>query len=439
MDQLPDGVREFAVYLQGLVSRVDQSAGWCGVFWQRDPEGMKACLDGREVPPWDVVEALLQDLAAVYGAQWAEREGVRARALQNASARAHDAGPGGHAALTDRLDVMVREQRYAADRRRELGRRLDAATTQEEAEAVRLDLAWVRDDHERATARIAELRSRLSFLGAREAARPAAAADGSRPPVAQRHDTPDGEAARATAAKPSKERKRRPRGSARFAGMIQEEPAAQEAIPATPAPREEVATPRGARFAGSAQEVRAAPAPADPVASREVTSAVDTLLRLRAEGRSGEAHIVLADAAGWPAPRLPLLADALHHAGLDADWATLLWEVASLPPDRLVDAADALAAAGRTADGRQVLRQGVGRPPAEIGEAAGRLDAAGRHRAARALLDAYVRGRTPEEAARSAHSDPGRLVPLIVDAARAVSDERYWDVLHALRVAGLAA
>ncbi|NEB77238.1 hypothetical protein G3I40_18730, partial [Streptomyces sp. SID14478] len=63
---------------------------------------------------------------------------------------------------------------------------------------------------------------------------------------------------------------------------------------------------------------------------------------------------------------------------------------------------------------------------------------AGHPREARVLLDAYVRSRTPEEAARCARSDPGRLVPLIVTVARTVSDERYRDVLHALRVAGLA-
>ncbi|MDF3145413.1 hypothetical protein PBV88_30215, partial [Streptomyces sp. T21Q-yed] len=57
----------------------------------------------------------------------------------------------------------------------------------------------------------------------------------------------------------------------------------------------------------------------------------------------------------------------------------------------------------------------------------------------RALLDAYVRVRTPEEAARSAEPAPKRLVPLLLDAARGVSDERYWDLVHALRVAGYTA
>ncbi|MER5578938.1 hypothetical protein ABT082_36170, partial [Streptomyces massasporeus] len=44
-----------------------------------------------------------------------------------------------------------------------------------------------------------------------------------------------------------------------------------------------------------------------------------------------------------------------------------------------------------------------------------------------------------EEAARSAEPDPRRLVPLLLEAAQGVSDERRWDLVHALRVAGFAA
>ena len=116
VDQLPGRVREFANYLNGLLARLDQGAGWCAVFWQRDPDGMRACLDGREVPPWDVVEALLQDLAAAHGPEAAAQEAARLRPLHAAALAAHDARPGGRDALGDRLDVMLREQRYAAER-----------------------------------------------------------------------------------------------------------------------------------------------------------------------------------------------------------------------------------------------------------------------------------------------------------------------------------
>ncbi|GGW79304.1 hypothetical protein GCM10010503_66110 [Streptomyces lucensis JCM 4490] len=565
VDQLPAEVRLFAGYLDGLVARLDPGAGWCGVFWRRDPEGMRACLDGYEVPPWDVVEALLRDLGAAYGPAAAAAEGERARTLHAAALAAHDARPGAGDVLADRLDVMLREQRYAAERRAGLEHRLSAPASPEEVESLRTDLAWVQDDHERATARCAELRARLAGLRhaatpepraapagrhpraapaqqtapAREPGRryragpvdevshphgtdpaghvlpgngvsgdPGVAPDGGFPrsvpgrraaaagepggayragpvdevshphgtdPAGQvpsgrgasptvpsdRVGTPAGPAVPAAVAAPggsgsrtspaptaeaapapAKPRKRR-RGSARFAGMA-EDGAAPVAVPeasGTVAAEEDAGgsrTPRGARFAGAAPAAEAAPAPvaADAGAGAAVDGAVARLARLRAEGRSGEAHVLLVEATGWPAARLPLLADALHRAGLGADWATLLWEAAALPAERLVAAADALAAAGRDTDGRQMLRQGVARPAEQIGAAVLRLDGEGRRREVRVLLDAYVRVRAPEEAARSAAADPGRLVPLLLEAAHTVSDERHWDLVHALRVAG---
>ncbi|MCK8437487.1 hypothetical protein G3I77_32180 [Streptomyces sp. D2-8] len=498
-DQLPAEVGEFATYLDGLLARLDPSGGWFAVFWQRDPEGMRACLDGREMPPWDVVEALLQDLAGQYGPAGAGPETDRARALHAAALAAYDTRPGGRDALGDRLDVMLREQKYAAERQAALARHLTSATTREQADALRLDLAWARDDHERAGARCAELRARLAYVNRRDqgvsprawsegeglrgagagssaagdpydpgppsAARGAVDPDTGRP--AQRHPasrTAAGEAAAgvsdaftvpAPAPSPApepptpKQRKRR-RGSARFAGMADEEVAAAAVPPAVvptlpaPAPTTTGRTPRGARFAGAAEEAvaerRAPEAHAAGAADRaEVGRTVEVLARLRSEGRSGEAHALLAEVVSWEPGRFPLLAERLHLAGLDADWQTLLWEAASLPAGRLVAAADALVAAGRAGDGRQMLRQGLARPPGEIGEAVLGLAAAGHDREVRVLLDAYVRARTPEEAARSAEPDPGRLVPLLLEAARDVSEERRWDVVYALRVAGFPA
>ena len=731
VEQLPARVREFVDYLDGLVARLDQGGGWCGVFWQRDPEGMQACLAGREVPPWDVVESLLHDLAAQYGPGGAGPETERARALHTAALAAYDARPGGRDALGDRLDVMLREQRYAAERQAELGRLLASATSPEEADAIRLDLAWARDDHDRATARCAELRARMTDLDRRTArdrgqairrdrvgegavfrlderggddgfrdgrgggdafrhgpggsdgfrderlgsdgfrregiggdggdgfrgdrvggaggeaagsegvgagdeafrtdrvrgdrfrldrlqsagaesadsedvgsgddgfrnervgggrfrhdrlhgagvestdsqdvgfagprpradrmqpreagssgggfpgvphqrdarseaeaaewraawraagagaagrrdshpqeaagsyasgdaetadwtgaygvgadagrhgghrtdrsAPPGATAASDWPPVQHSvaghpddrqapagapADTTPGDHSQAPPADPdpdsapaptAKQRKRR-RGSARFAGMVEEEsapvvvpPTAAPTLPARPATGRR--TPRGARFAGAAAEAPAPPEqprrePMGEQDRREVVRTVETLVRLRGEGRSGEAHALLVEAAYWPAVRFPLLAAEMERAGLGADWATLLWEAASLPAERLVAAADALTAAGRAGDGEQILRQGVARPANEIGDAVVGLAGEGRHREVRALLDAYVRVRTPEEAARSAAPDPKTLVPLLLAAAQGVSDERYWDLVHALRVAGFTA
>ncbi|MFJ9352294.1 hypothetical protein [Streptomyces sp. NPDC101237] len=620
VDQLPGRVREFANHLDGLLARLDRDGGWCAVFWQRDPDGMRACLDGVEVPPWDVVAALLQDFATAYGPETAARTAERTRRLHADALAACDARPGAREDLGDRLDAMLREQRYTADRVAQLVRAHGAARSRAEADSLGVDLAWARDDHERALSRCAELRDRIarwerrteahppppapagdptpaahavpapaafgtsgpsafadsgpadyadlgpaaySDLGstaygdsgpaafvapepaqavpgppafadsgpaayadtapayadaaaARAVPAPAASADSgpaqavpgpdrdfsapsqavpgpdhdfSAPaqalsvpaqaaPGATRaapdpahttpaltratptlpdqpapalvvHPAPDGtppgeEAAEGPVQGTGKWRKRR-RGSARFAGLVEDGTVSgplpgprAEAVPAAPAGRR---APRGARFAGAA-EAPAGPEPvpeaADEAAGRAVAEAVARLERLRAEGRTGEAHALLAEAAHWPAPRFPLLADALHRAGLGADWTTLLWETASLPAARLVAAADALTAAGRTADGRQVLRQGVVRPACEIGEAVLALDAAGRHRQVDALLDSYVQVRPPEEAAHSAEPDPPRLVPLLLRSAERISDQRRRDLLHALRVAGLA-
>ncbi|QTE02008.1 hypothetical protein [Streptomyces cyanogenus] len=507
--QLPGPVGEFASYLDALLARLDPRGGWSGVFWQRDPEGMRACLDGREVPPWDVVEALLEDLGGAYGPAAAAAERERARALHAAALTAYDARPGARDALADRLDVMLRERRYAAERQAELTRLLSAPVSSEEAESLRLDLAWAHDDHDRATARCTELRARLARLdgqrargggggaapdaadgrtapggggaevtpggrgsGATPVARPprpagtpadpprfgpagpaagdprfggaarsAGASAGQAAPSAPAAVAPPEESGAAGA--PGRPRKRR-RGSARFAGVVEADPVAPVVAPQAPvAGVPEAAagrrTPRGARFAGveePAEPVRVAVAAVDEGAGAAVAAVVEQLTRLRAEGRSGEAHVLLVEAARWPVGRLPLLAEALHRAGLGADWATLLWEAAALPAEQLVAAADALAAAGRHDDGREMLRQGVARPAEQIGAVVLRLDGEGREREVRALLDAYVRVRTPEEAARCAAPDPRRLVPLLLRAALGVSEERHWDLVHALRVAG---
>ncbi|MEV6474711.1 hypothetical protein [Streptomyces sp. NPDC051657] len=517
-------VGAFAQYLRELVARLDPGRGWYGVFARRDPVGMRSCLDGVEIPPWDVVESLLADLAALHGARFAEQVSVRAAALYSASAATHDRRPGGRQELVHRLELMVREQRRAAERLRGAG---PGGPDPSEPEA----LAWARDDHERATARCAELRGRLAAVavpegwfraehsgergtgavaapgpagsvelpaagagpartagasaGAAGPARPAGASAGGvgvsagpagapsataespngpawsvreaqpraqAPGAAAGHPRPggagNGDGPRAEAPVP---RRRKPRG-ARFAGLeVDEEEAgyAPSPLPGPPAPsRSGPPAPRGARFGGGAGEDgsggrgaagrdRQPDALPDPVAGQAVAGAVAQLVRLRAEGRGGEAHVVLCEVAAWPAPRLPVLAVALYRAGLAADWTTLLWEVSSLPPAGFAAAAAALAAAGRDADCGLLLRQGVARPAAEVAEAVLALDGAGREREARDLLGAFVRVRTPREAAELAGTGGTRLLPLLLAAAREVSVEREWDLVHALRVAGV--
>ncbi|MGV9790728.1 hypothetical protein [Streptomyces sp. NPDC003435] len=439
-EQLTATVGEFGSYLDGLLARLDQGAGWCGVFWRRDPDGMRACREGHEVPPWDLVDALLRDLAAAYGTAPALAERERARLLHTAALTAYDARPGAHETLTHRLDATLRARRQADDREAALAHRLAGAATESEAESLRVDLAWARDDRHRATARCAELRDRLSRMARSEPSAvrvPRQAASPGGGPGSAPGGSPDTPSATPA---PSAHRKRR-RGSARFAGL-DDTPSAPLVLPGAPQ-----ATPdlRGARFAGAeaegtAEETRdgdrAEPVP-DADDHRAVAHAVASLAALRSAGRTGEAHILLAEAARWPALRFPLLAEALAGAGLDADWATLRWEAAALPPGQLVAAAVALESAGHAREGDRLLREGAARPPEETGAAVARLDAEGRHEAARALLDACVRARTPEDAARTAAEDPDRLAPLLLEAARRVSEDHHRDLAHALRAAGI--
>ncbi|MGA6169551.1 hypothetical protein ACPEIF_04705 [Streptomyces sp. NPDC012600] len=446
-------VGAFARYLRELAARLDPGRGWYGVFTRRDPEGMRSCLDGAEIPPWDVVESLLADLAALHGSGFAEQVSVRAAALYSAAAVAHDRRPGGRQELVHRLELMVREQTRAAERLRTAAA---AGADPAHPEA----LAWAQDDLRRASARCTELRGRLAAVtvpqgwfregGGAEAPEGegagVSAGEGDHRIPRPRSGEPSVAPASAPAA-PAPSRRRKPRG-ARFAGLDVDDGEgtgyAPSPVPVLPAPPPGGGSAlRGARFGGGPAGPEEPPAPAalpDPEAGPAVAAAVERLVRLRTEGRGGEAHVVLCEVAAWPAPRLPVLAVALHRAGLAADWTTLLWEASSLPPAGFAAAAGALAAAGRAEDCGLLLRQGVARPTAEVAEAALALDGAGRAAEARALLGAFVRVRTPQEAARIAYGGGGggdRILPQLLAAAREVSAEREWDLVHALRVAGV--
>ncbi|MFD0369220.1 UL36 very large tegument protein [Streptomyces sp. NPDC127114] len=410
VQQLPAEVAAFTGWLSELAGRLEPGRGWYGVFTDRDPEGMRACFDGADILPWDVVESLLQDL----GEPADGPRGLRGRALHRAAAAVHDRGPGGTAALRERRDLMEREARHAESRIRDL------AHTPGRTAA----LSWAHDDLARARARITELTERLDRLGG--TAHP--------PPTPPPPTAP-----------PASSPRRRPRG-ARYAYVEEAEALpAPEPLPLTGLPTGPALAPRGARFGGAPAPASPAPAagaaaPAgDPAqAARAAGNAVYALRRLRAQGRSGEAHALLCEALAGPPGWLPVLAAELHAAGLAADWATLLWEAATLPPARLAAVAGALADAGRPDDCEQLLRQGVARPVEELAGACAALHAEGHRAEAQALLTAFLRARTPEDAARLAAADPAVLTPGLLAAARAVSPARERDLAHALRVAGLA-
>ncbi|WSQ64093.1 UL36 very large tegument protein [Streptomyces sp. NBC_01216] len=438
--QLPAAVGAFARFLRDLTARMEPGEGWYGVFLQRDPDGLRACLEGTEILPWDVVESLLRDLGE------AGPGALRARVLYDAAAAAHDRRPGGAEELRRRLAAMERERWDAQRRGHELAGRLRETPAAPDAARLDNELAWCRDDHARATARVAELAGRLAALTP-------AAADGGASPAAGAETTRGGPERREATRQPTERHpaerpedarweapRRRPRG-ARYAWLDEAE-GAQEVVAVPTLPQAGVA-PRGARFGGAA-EPAAAPRPATPdegpaEAARAAVNAVYALRRLRAQGRSGEAHALLCEALAGPPSRLPALAAELHRAGLGPDWATLLWEAASLPPERLASVAGALADAGRERDCEQLLRQGVARPVEELAGACAALRADGHDREAHALLVAFVRARSAEEGATLAAADPQGIVPRLLAAARAVSVARERDLAHALRVAGLVA
>lgn len=244
--QVIGSVDEFARYLRGLVGAVGDTPGWYAVFAERDPEGVRAWLDGSDVPPWDVVLALLQNAAAARGTHPDEAAAEPARRLHAAAVAAHDAAPGGEAALSTRLDALSRERRYAVLHERDVTAALRVAATPAEAERLGNELAWARDDRERAVARCAELQARPT----RSAPAPSCPRSGSarrrpRPPACRRPAP-------------------RPRPRSRTRALRRPQPAAVTTTPPSPG-RPTGPSPADAGNAPAAERGTAAPAsPAHP-------------------------------------------------------------------------------------------------------------------------------------------------------------------------------
>ncbi|MEU6439578.1 hypothetical protein [Streptomyces sp. NPDC047046] len=514
-----DPVADFARAFGELLAGLDPGGGWCQVFWARDPRGMRACVDGTETPPWDVVEALVEDHVARAVPGTAPRQasaGLRTAYLAALSAR--DARPGAAGELARRLPGMVRERERAAARVADLERGLAGADGSAAAH-LHGHLAWARDDLRRAEARSAELADRLARLeptdeyGAAGGPGPAAERGGGGAPVRGRAGTPvrgwagggafvpggagggalvpdgagggvpkssgsgrrsagayvprggavwDGRAAEpvrdptpsssAPAPAPGREpaaggsvepvklRGKR-RRSARFAGVDDALVEPGSVLPPSGAPLATGAGARealtGARFAGSTvREGGEAIAP-DAEGARRAGELLRLLDRLRAEGREGEAHLLLVDAAHWPPAHVCALGSRLAADGLAADWSTVLWEAAALPLPPLTALATALDAAGQHADAARILRQGVVRPLWEVAEALADPAVTGVPGALDRLAASCVSARSAEDLARIAASAPGTLTaPLLAAAARA-SDLRHDALTHALRVAGV--
>lgn len=463
---------EFTYYFRSLVAALGQRPGWYGVFAEREPGAARAFAVGADVPPWDVVRAVLHDLAAGHGTAPDEAELARARVLHRAAVTAWDAVPGAEAALRARLEATVRARDLAHVREREAARARDQTALDPlgPAVAARLAniLAWARDDRERATARCEELRERIAAL----------APDWAPPkPASVPLPVPDRGARAASwgAGIPGEKRVRGgtgPRG-ARFAGAYEDpdetavmperpavavgpgvgavaEPAPRGArfagapagpLGTRPQPAPETpaadATPRGARFAGAPVAV-APPKPhlTDPRRTADARAEAVRLGDLRRTGQTGAAYIVLCEAAEGPADRLPYLVRELERAGLAADVATLLWETAAQPPTPLAAAAAALAAEGRPEECRTLLHQAAARPPADIAAVAAVLTSTHRTAEAGELLETVARARPTEDSTAIVRTHPTLAEPLVTAAER-ISKSRRRDIVAALRRANL--
>ncbi|MFD7032892.1 hypothetical protein ACFWAR_33210, partial [Streptomyces sp. NPDC059917] len=212
-------ITQLAAHLRELTGSLDPGAGWYGEFLRRDPDGMRACLDGDAIPPWDVVESLLQDLARLRGAPYAAERADRAARLRAAAVLAHDRQPGGEAELHVLLAATGAQRGACEGAVHDLTARLSGAADPAVAAGLARELSWTRDDLARAASRCADLADRLTAL-----APPLPAVPRQRPPVGRPEAGPR-EAAEAgpgsaTPAPGGRGASRRPRrsGGARFAG-----------------------------------------------------------------------------------------------------------------------------------------------------------------------------------------------------------------------------
>ncbi|MET8754472.1 hypothetical protein ABZW32_30910, partial [Streptomyces sp. NPDC004667] len=103
-------IGQLTEYVRDLTRRLDPGAGWYGEFLRRDPGGVRACLEGVAIPPWDVLESLLGDLPG--DPESRAREAAHAAGLRAAAVAAWDSMPGGEREL--RLQVDVAAGQWAA-------------------------------------------------------------------------------------------------------------------------------------------------------------------------------------------------------------------------------------------------------------------------------------------------------------------------------------
>lgn len=437
-------ISQLSGYLRGLTQRLDPGAGWYGEFLRRDPEGLRACLDGAAMPPWDVVESLLRDLAGVRGAEFAARETVYAARLRAAAVAAWDRLPGGEEELRTLLEASAAQRAESETALRSLTARLGGAADRAETDALARELSWVQDDVARAAGRHEDLAARLTALRAapvapwpgrtpREAAEalpgvprqraveaeaptgwPETAVGQAEPTVATAGTTAEttagpAEAADGPAGAPVGRAEgrwlrsaSRRSGGARYAGSAAPDAPAFTPPPGhpagdgtpDPAPTPGLPAPRGARF-GVPDPALPAPRGARFGRREAQPSAGGTpgtgAGAGTAPGWPGDAEPPLhaEHPAGAPAGNPRAVAAellALRAHGRSGEAHALLCEAAAWPAERLPGLASELARVGLAADWATLLWEAASLPPEQLAAAAAALGDAGREADCDALL-----------------------------------------------------
>ncbi|MEO3754378.1 hypothetical protein ABGB06_27610, partial [Streptomyces sp. B6B3] len=225
--ELTASLTAFTAELRALTSRLDPGHGWYAAFARRSRAELDDWLGGRELPPWDIIADLLQDLAVGHGLAAAERTGWRIRDRYETAARTQDASPDGRATLARRLGALDHAEREVRQRARLLAgaeERAKEGGDAREAERMAALRLWAEDDEERILTRRAELKARLAAARgaaarndeARAATAAPAAGEQARAREQVRTGAPaaaDGGAANATAPRP-----RTPDGPGRGSG-----------------------------------------------------------------------------------------------------------------------------------------------------------------------------------------------------------------------------
>lgn len=240
-DDLPLEVRSLAQFLRTLMASLGAAPDRYSSWALHDPDAMAHYLDGSALPPRDVVDTLIRDLAVHRGVTLAPEAEAQARELHAAAVRTVDNAPGRVEELQAELEAMAGEYERTARREQQLvtGVReqqsrvrsgaMGQADYRRELIGVHDELARTRELRARAQTRYDELADRLAA-----ARRYAEQARRSAPAPAP---TP--------APRPASER---PTG-ARFAGAFTEP---EPRVPAQSGPADPAAAlPTGARFAGA--------------------------------------------------------------------------------------------------------------------------------------------------------------------------------------------